>query len=250
MIPTTTTSLFTFRDESTLHSTSAQWLTRQPVWEANRVLDESHVAALQASIQDIRSIQGPFSVVTYTDELTGHVSNRVIDGQHRREVILRYFAAHPGAEDFPVLCRRYYITDNDAAITIFQQINFAKPMIYKGSPEERLHAILVALQRAFVSEPNGAGALRALIRPGCNRPALNTEHLEAALRRYGIPDRTDLTPAAVVAHAEKMNAWYAEDESRLTARMTKTTLDRAREYGFYLGLDPRCPWLLGLTLPI
>jgi hypothetical protein len=242
-----TSELFTFTDHSALYATTATWLIKQPVWEANRVLDESHVAALQKSIQDPRSIQGPFSVVMYTDELTGQSTHRVIDGQHRREVLARYFAANPDAPDFPILCRRYVITDNASAVAIFQQINFAKPMVYKGSPEERLHAMVVALQRAFVSEPNGAGALRALIRPGCNRPALNTEHLETALRRFGIPDRTDITPADVVAHAEKMNAWYAEDESRLTAKMTRTILDRARDYGFYLGLDSRCPWLMGLT---
>jgi hypothetical protein len=66
------------------------------------------------------------------------------------------------------------------------------------------------------------------------------------IKTYGIHERTDLTPEDFIKHAESMNAFYAEDLHRINAQFTKHTLDRAVEYGFYLGLDPKCSWLLPL----
>jgi hypothetical protein len=240
-----TTAIYTFSDKSILYKMSAKgFVQRFPVWEANRILDEAHVADLESSIASARELQGPFSVISYTDEET-KVQNRVIDGQHRQESLRRYFDKHPDAEDFEVLVRRYPDANHDAAIKIFQQINHAKPMVYKGSSTERLHEFVAALKRNFVSERTG-GTLISLIRPSTNRPFLSTEFLEEAIKLYKIHERMDLTTEQVVAHAESMNAFYAEDYNRVTARFTKATLDRATEYGFFLGLDPRCSWLIAL----
>jgi hypothetical protein len=118
-------------------------------------------------------------------------------------------------------------------------------MVYKGSSTERLHEFVAALKRNFISE-RVSGSLVALIRPSTNRPFLSTEILEEALKLYKVHERTDLTAEQVVAHAESMNAFYSEDYNRVTARFTKATLDRATEYGFFLGLDPKCSWLQGL----
>lgn len=237
--------LFTFGDGSKLYKLSAKgFVQRFPVWEANRILDESHVADLEGSIATAQELQGPFSVISYTDE-ENKIQNRVIDGQHRQEVLRRYFDRNPGADDFEVLVRRYPDTKHDAAIKIFQKINHAKPMVYKGSSTERLHEFVAALKRNFVTERTG-GTMIALIRPSTNRPFLSTEILEEAIKLYKIHERSDLTAEQVVAHAESMNAFYAEDYNRVTARFTKATLDRATEYGFFLGLDPRCSWLVAL----
>jgi hypothetical protein len=240
-----TTPLFAFTDGSHLYKLSAKgFVAKFPVWEANRTLDEAHVSDLESAIKSPTEIQGPFSVITYHDE-ENKQQNRVIDGQHRQEVLRRYFDRNPGAADIEILVRRYQIKDHAAAIAIFQQINHAKPMVYKGSATERLHEFVSALRKHFVGD-KANGSIVALIRPSCNRPFLSTEVLEQALKTYGIHERTDLTAQTLVAHAESMNAFYAEDMKRINARFTKTTLDRAMEYGFFLGLDPKCSWLLGL----
>jgi hypothetical protein len=241
-------ALFTFADgKSALYTISARKLVAFPVWEANRVMDQAHVSALETAIQTPKEIQGPFSVVTYVNEETGKEENRIIDGQHRQEVLRRYFERVSATEDFPVLCRRYRIANHDAAVAIFQQINHCKPMVYKGSPTERLHEIVAALRRHFVVERKG-GAATFLIREGCNRPALNVAHLETALKAYGIHERTDLTVQQIVDHAEKMNGMYAEDpQARVPARATENIWNRAIEAGFYLGLDPHCGWLAELA---
>lgn len=242
--------LFTFTDGSLLYSVSARWFVSLPVWEANRVMDTAHVDALEAAIRTPAEIQGPFSVVTYPNEESGKEENRIIDGQHRQEVLRRYFDRTTGsASDFKVLCRRYRIANHDAAVAIFQQINHCKPMVYKGSPTERLHEIVTALRKNFVSERKG-GAAAFLIREGCNRPCLNIEHLQTALKVYGIHERTDLTVQQIVEHAEKENAFYAADpRGRVPARVTENIWSRATEAGFYLGLDPHCGWLSGLKNP-
>lgn len=211
-------------------------------------MDIAHVTALEEAITTPTEIQGPFSVVTYMSEETGKEENRIIDGQHRQEVLRRHLerVGPAPAGDFAVLCRRYRIPNHDAAIKIFQQINHCKPMVYKGSPTERLHEIVSALRKHFVVERKGGGAA-FLIREGCNRPSLNVAHLESALKTYGIHERTTLTVQQIVDHAEEMNGFYAADpQGRVPARVTENIWNRAMEAGFYLGLDPHCTWLSGL----
>lgn len=237
--------LFVYADGSQLFKISARaFVEKFLVWEANRTIDDTHVSSLESSIKSPTEIQGPFSVISYHDE-ENKQQHRVIDGQHRQAVLRRYFERNQGSVDFDVLVRRYQIKDLSSAVTIFQQINHAKPMVYKGSSTERLHEFVTALKRRFVGE-NAKGTLVALIRPSCNRPFLSTETLEESLKKYGIHERTDLTAEQLIAHAESMNAFYAEDIQRISAKCTQSTLDRAVEYGFYLGLDPKCTWLLGL----
>jgi hypothetical protein len=239
-----TSPLFTYADGSTLHNISAHTFVNSfPVWEANRTIDETHVSDLEASIKSPTEIQGLFSVISYRDE-ENKVQNRVIDGQHRQEVLRRYFNRNPAATDFGVLVRRYQIKNPTEAVPLFQQINNAKPMVYKGSATERLHEFVAALKKHFIGE-RGNGVV-AYIRPACNRPCLATETLEQALKTYGIHERTDLTVEQLIRHAGDMNGFYAEDFSRIGGKFTRTMIDRATEYGFYLGLDPKCSWLLPL----
>jgi hypothetical protein len=244
------THLFTYTDGSSLWQVSARWLANIQVWEGNRVMDETHLADLTATITNPQEIQGPFSVVEYTAE-DGSRQRKIIDGQHRQAVLAHYFAtlvSGDEATDFSVLVRRYTVADHAAVVTIFQQINHAKPMEYHGSPTERIHDIVRAMCREFIGERT-KGGLVALVRSGCNRPALSTEHLETALKAYRIHERADLTPAAIVEHARKMNGLYAEDTARIpVASVTASIIIKADEYGFYLGLDPKCAWLAGLCI--
>lgn len=242
---TSTSLLFTFADGSTLHQISARRLIAIPVWEGNRTLDEEHVAELTRAIKNPHDIQGPFTVVEYPDE-EGRPHRRIIDGQHRREVLVRHFgatSAEAPTADFPVIVRLHKIADHAAAIALFQAINNAKPMVYKGSPTERLHEFSEALRRHCVYDKGRTG-LVALIRP-CStvRPFLSIEHLEDALKRYRIHERTDLTPQTLVDHAMGMNEFYAADPAGIPGRFTQSTLIKAAELGFYLGLDPTCAWL-------
>jgi hypothetical protein len=238
---------FQFTDGSQLIPTSAKWFIGQTVWEANRTLDPDHALELERTIENPRTLQGPFTMVAYPAE-DGSVQLRVLDGQHRQEVIRRYFAAYTEADDFQILVRRYQIVGHDDAVAIFKQINHAKPILYRGSDTERLHDIVTALRRHFLHvRPSAHSNVLALIRPSCNRPALSVEHLEAALQLYEVHRRTDLTPADVVAYADSVNAWLKADPvKRIQARVTHTCLDRAKEYEFFLGLDTRCAWLAGL----
>ena len=248
---TTPTLLFTFTDDSSLYQISARSLSTIPVWEGNRTLDEEHVEELTRSIKNPHDIQGPFTVVEYPDD-EGKPQLKIIDGQHRREVLVRHFASPPpGTEtpppsEFTVLVRLHKITDHAAAIALFQAINNAKPMVYKGSPTERLHEFSEALRRHCVFD-KGRSGLVALIRPSSTqRPFLNIEHLEEALKRYKIHERIDLTPQGLIDHAMGMNEFYASDPEAIPGRFTHASLTKAAELGFYLGLDPTCAWLAPL----
>lgn len=234
--------LFTFNDGSILRSGPARALLRYPVWEGNRVMDETHVDTLDLATPDPKQLQGPYSIVEYPNTETGVSERRVIDGQHRRAVLERYFARNPTAPEFQILVRLYRVDSYDDIKPLFCKINLAKPMVYKGSSTEQLHAIVTALRKAFVSDRGH------LIRPNTHRPYLNQEQLEYALKLYRIHERTDITPAAIVAHAEHMNGWFAEDHGRIqcASAPTRAMLDRATEIGFFLGLDSRCSWLISL----
>jgi hypothetical protein len=239
--------LFTYTDGSSLWEVSARWLINIPVWEGNRVMDEKHLADLAISITDPRQIQGLFSIVEYVAE-DGTRQRKIVDGQHRQAVLAAHFSATDDASDWPVLVRRYVVADHTAVVTIFQQINHAKPMEYRGSPTERLHDIVRAMTREFIGE-NAKGGLVALIRTGCNRPALNIEHLETAIKSYRLHEHQELTPNAIVEHARKINGLYAEDPSRIPMTpVSASIMGKAEEFGFYLGLDPKCSWLAGLCV--
>ena len=237
---TPTPTLFRYTDGSILRSVCAIFLITVPVWEANRVLDVEHVAALEAAIEHPDHVQGPFTVIKYKHEETQEEEWRIIDGQHRQEVIRRYFAKTADPPDFQVLCRLYNTTDHTAAIKIFKAINNAKPVVYRGSPEERLHDIIQALKAFFIS------GRTVFIRPGCNRPFLNEAHLIERIKHYRLHERADITPDVVVAHAEAMNVRWAAGPEVCGVKLTPTIWTRAQEYGFYLGLDPKCSWLAGL----
>ena len=246
---TTPEPLFRYTDGSILRATSARHLaTKVPVWEANRVLDSDHVSALESAIKSVDHVQGPFTIIKYKNETTNMEEWRIIDGQHRQEVLRRYFERYPAATDFQVLCRLYNTTDHAGAIKIFQVINNVKPIVYRGSPEERLHDILDALKQFFVSNRGVAGTkLVPLIRPGTNRPFLSEEHLIEAIKLHGLHTRRNITPQAVVEHADTKNAeWATTLPPEASKGCTQNMLDRAATYGFFLGLDPKCSWLAGL----
>lgn len=244
--------LFTYTDGSTLHSISARELSGFPVWEGNRVRDDAHVTSLCATITNPREVQGPFTVIAIpsppSDSTTPYVY-KILDGQHRAAVIEHYFNTTPDADDFPVLVRRYgaaAIPSHDIAIQKFREINNAKPMIYTGSSTERLHQIVSALQSAFIGNRKSSGPV-FMIRAACNRPFLSIEALTSALVKYRIHEQDDISSIKVVEHARKMNSLYAENPTaHISVSITAITLDRAIEYNFFLGLDPKCPWLLPL----
>lgn len=238
--------IFIYNDKSKLYRTSAKWLTMIPVWESNRVMDHQHVAELEAAITEPTTIQGIFTVAEYTDKTMTppQTIQKLIDGQHRQEILRRYFQKTPDAEDFGVLVRMYIVDSWEEIVQLFQQINHAKPMVYRGSSTEHLHAITAALKKEYTTERGNKPIY--LIRQNCVRPFLSVEHLQDAIKRFGLHERTDLSPHQFVEHAKTMNSFFAADYSRVNARFSQTTLERAIDYGFYLGLDPSCSWLLGL----
>jgi len=243
---TTQQSLFLYADGSVLRAGSVKMLLKYNIWEGNRVLDTKHVDYLESTITEPRHIQGPFSIAEWTDTETGAKQRRIIDGQHRHAVLKRYFSKNPAAEDFPVLARIYMVTNYEDIIQVFRQINNAKPMIYKDSPVEQLHILVSALRKAFVGVRGKTTV--SLIRPGTNRPYLDTVLLESALKLYRINENPAITATSLVEHAEKMNGWLAEDHRRISGLPTRNTLDKAIELGFFLGLDPQCSWLIPLSV--
>lgn len=65
------TPLFTFADGSSLYKLSAKgFVSRFPVWEANRIMDEA--LSIEATIKTATELQGPFSVISYTDACRRH----------------------------------------------------------------------------------------------------------------------------------------------------------------------------------
>ena len=63
------TFIFTYSDGSRLYKLPAKaFVTKFPVWEANRTLDPTHVTSIESSIKSPTELQGLFSVISYLDE--------------------------------------------------------------------------------------------------------------------------------------------------------------------------------------
>ena len=92
-----------------------------PVWKGNRIVDENHTARINNSLSSIQELSiSPYRTVLVKEDGIEH--RYIIDGQHRVQILKRYFA-DPNAEDFNVLINEQECFDESSIIEYFKVIN-------------------------------------------------------------------------------------------------------------------------------
>lgn len=203
LIPETWVLLLVFADGSYLYTIPVQDLYKDniPTWSGNRWLDKDHVAALRDSVRDVSVFDGVYTLADIQkDDDTW--SLELIDGQHRREALL--YDAH--GEQLPhvqnssqrVVVRVYHnLTERQVPVR-FDCINNAKPMQYKGSPEQKSEE---CVDRCLLSWP---GCIKAVEKTNKRyRPKLRLEDWRKQIRR--VFKKTDHSVDAVMEALTHIN---------------------------------------------
>ena len=120
--------LHTFSDRSILKKIKAKELVGIQVWKGNRFIDAEHVNNIKLAIGDrIQNLDSTiFRVVTYKDPNNSNEQKYLVDGQHRQEVIKKYyneFYLEAFTTNFDVLIHEKTVDSEAEAIEYFNAIN-------------------------------------------------------------------------------------------------------------------------------
>lgn len=242
--------LRTFSDGSKLMSISARELTNIPVWNGNRILDETHAKKIQEDLgHNIEQLESTvFRVVQYKESNADNqyvLQKYLIDGQHRAHVIRMHFQETLCAPDFQVLVIEKKVDSPLDAIEYFNTLNNVKAQQWPHDPTLLANKYIAALDKQFnVDKKN------PLIRLGkiTKRPFLSGDLVREALEKFAPQLKLDnehiqLFVAKVVKWNEK-----AVQEIRLkllqeSEKKNTSLIEGVDKRNFALAYNPKLPWV-------
>jgi hypothetical protein len=243
-------SLHTLHDGSSVRIIQAKELIRIPIWNGNRIIDQTHVDKLKASIKDIKTLDFGFRIVSLAVEDAGGRLTRelfIIDGQHRHRVLTDYFTENLFAEDFPIVIIEKKVADESEIIAYFKKLNTQMAISWKSDPNLIANDYLQAIEGAF---NNGKTEAKKLIRAGATkRPYLSSDKLRQVLvdlcKRDVLKEGADAIKeflARVVALNKEAVA--GADMAALEAKKDSDLIQRAAELKFMLAIDVKLGWVM------
>ena len=233
--------LHTFHDGSVLKVIKASTLIATPVWKGNRILDSTHVTALQTAIgSNIKSLDSGYCIVQYPElDASENIvtASYVIDGQHRRAVLKAAFETPFAFEaDFDVVVMEKHVTSESEAITYFNAINNSKPQQWKHDKKLLANNYLLALEGEFNVKKR-----HPLIRLGeTRRPYIASDKVRDQLVLLDLKADT----GSVMAFLAKVKTWNRKrcEEVQIRIAMEPDMKDaamwsKALELEFMLAMD-------------
>ena len=230
--------IHTFSDKSILHKIKAKELVGIQVWKGNRFIDNDHVNKIKSAIGDrIESLDSTiFRVVKYKD---GDVEQKyLVDGQHRQEVIKKYYEENYILPiNFDVLLHEKIVDSEAEAIEYFNAINNTKPQ-QDNDPKILTNKYILALEKHFVK----------LIRPegkGTKRPFLSNDLLRTELQKNA--SMLKQSNEFVKRFIQRVDAWNKKRINDYDLGLIETkelsVLKSCIEKKFILAFDSKLPWI-------
>ena len=230
--------IHTFSDKSILHKIKAKELVGIQVWKGNRFIDNEHVNKIKSAIGDrIESLDSTiFRVVKYKD---GDVEQKyLVDGQHRQEVIKKYYEENYILPiNFDVLLHEKIVDSEAEAIEYFNAINNTKPQ-QDNDPKILTNKYILALEKHFVK----------LIRPegkGTKRPFLSNDLLRTELQKNA--SMLKQSNEFVKRFIQRVDAWNKKRINDYDLGLIETkelsVLKSCIEKKFILAFDSKLPWI-------
>jgi len=172
--------LHTLSDGSSLRIMSAKELIRIPIWKGNRIIDQTHVDTIKASIKgNVKALDFGYRIVSLmVDDAGGNQVRElfVIDGQHRHRVLYDYFHENVCVEDFPIVIIEKEVHQESDIISYFKKLNTQMAIPWKSDPSMIANQYIGAVEAIFKKDK------KPLLRPGATkRPYLSVEKLREAL---------------------------------------------------------------------
>lgn len=239
--------LHKLHDGSSVRLIQAKELIRIPIWNGNRIINQTHVDKLKASIKDIKALDFGFRVVSLAVEDAGGNSVRelfIVDGQHRHRVLTDYFAENMFSEDFPIVIIEKEVADESEIIAYFKKLNTQMAISWKSDPNLIANQYLQALADEF---NKGKSQAKKVIRSGATkRPYLSSDKLREVL--LDLCKRDILKEGDAKEFLARVVAWNktAVAGADMVALEAKNAdiIQRAAEMKFMLAVDLKLGWVM------
>lgn len=225
-------------------------------WHQQRAFRPERAEAIARAKSRDASLGLPGVVTLY--ELPGGRFRAIVDGQHRVGALRRLLLPEAGQEGpwSRVLVEVYSLPDEAHAERLFTEINSAQPVLPLDLPPSAGGAAVPHKAVLDAAVAALAAQYPAMFKAShsCKPPHLNVDALRDRLFQLDILAAHDLTtPDALLAWLASRNAalagltpeaWDLRRPARKSAASDATfakALAKAREHGFFLGVDSR--WL-------
>jgi hypothetical protein len=239
------TKLITFHDGAVLRRMYASEITAIPIWKGNRILDTAHVEKLKRDIgENIQSLDSDMFRVILIDESDAGgnlISMRyIVDGQHRLKVLQDYFAEHPTASDFHILCTEKRVSSEMEIIDYFNKLNNSKPIQYTDY-NLVVNMYIYEFEKEFNRRGKG-GCVCIKAGERTMRPYITTYNLREIITNE--IDSLPKTQSGIVYFVKKVREWNdslcdSEEISELDAGLYL----KCKKIRFMLGFDRKMRWI-------
>jgi hypothetical protein len=241
------TELVSLSDGSALYKFSAKELATIPTWHGNRIVDQGHIQVLQSSVGHPRQLDiKPFHIVRYNvgqEDGTAKEETFIVDGQHRVEILKKYFAQCNNpfdtiVDDFQLLVVDKFCADEQEVGKYFKILNTTKNIEWNVDPRLVANRYLEALCIKFNTHK------RQLIRNGkTRRPYVSLETLrdQMVARRVGFA--TEESPDVYAERIYKEHSEILEDLKKHDAETLSPEFKAAVKAECLLGYMEGWDWL-------
>lgn len=148
--------LHVLNDGSIMKVISAKELINVEVWKGNRVIDLKHVVKIQTKIgsdfEKLKKLDNGYRIVSIEAKDAGGadiLEYYVVDGQHRLKVLQEFYKTNLFADDFDIVVIEKRVKSETDIINYFNEINHAKPILWKSDPNMVVNLYIKALEKEF-----------------------------------------------------------------------------------------------------
>jgi len=235
-------TIYTLNDGSTLCTMPAKEFTNIRTWQGNRIMDYRHVESIKTAIgSNIQHLDNGYKIIEcYEADATGadHLTQYIIDGQHRAEVLRQYYKESPSPIDFDVVVLRKHVESEGDIIMYFNAINHTKSIQWKD-PILLTNMYIAALESAF-----NIHRVKLIRNGSTHRPYLSVDKLRKAFLEY--PDRLKGTKADIDVFIEKVKAYNTYNLTYEMDVKGEPTFKKASELQFTLAMNTKLKWISDL----
>ena len=213
------------------YKSSARDLIHIPIWTYQRCMDPQHVEVLSQHFKErFHSIGTIKALITSDDDI------RIIDGQHRLAA-WRNIMKSDASWNSQVLLEVYEVESLDSrkAFDLFKQVNNVKNLRVDDLPSETTRRILERIMKKWPGSLKRVGEGKRVNRPKiCNRKLYNK--IKDYLKDSKLGE--DEFWEGMLEMNRARGLWSCN-----RFRCSKATMEKARELGFYLGMESELSWI-------
>jgi hypothetical protein len=202
-----------------------------PCWAYNRPLDTKRVIELKNNIMSSGNIYGVFTLVSQEKQLY------IIDGQHRHQALIKAIDKNPAHLDITVICVIYNVVEDADIVELFKKVNNTKPLDPKETPNA---VIMTAIKELSKLYPNA-------IHFDKNKtvyPYVLAKDLQEQLKTINLNNISSLDLVKII---KRLNNKYShlsiKSIPNVRSNITVGAVNKARQTGFYLGIDEKWSWI-------